>query len=210
MVRRLAIFDELMKNISTILSFLSLIGVGVLFYLHFSAPKPAPSPFVRETGSDTGRFRIAYFDIDSLQRKYEYFRDVTDQIKSKEASVSAQLNSLQNTYQKRIKELQEKAPTMTQAEGESAQREYGEMQQKFQQRQKSLEQDLEKHQIDMMTDVRGKIEKFLQEYNRDKGYAFILSYEPGFMVYYKDTVYDITREVIEGLNRQYKKEKEKK
>lgn len=199
-----------MKNISAILSILSLIGVGVLFYLHFSVPRKTPAPAVHHAVSDTGEFRIAYFDIDSLQEKYQYFRDVTERIKSKEASVSSQLNSLQDSYQKRLKELQDKAPTMTQAEGESAQREYAQMQQKYQQRQMSLEQDLKKQQIDMMTDVRGRIEKYLKEYNKDKGYAFILSYEPGFMLYYKDSIYDITREVIDGLNGQYLKEKEKK
>ena len=71
----------------------------------------------------------------------------------------------------------------------------------------SLEQDLKKHQLDMMTDVRNKIEDFLKQYNKDKGYAFILSYEPGFMLYYKDSAYDITSDVINGLNAEYKAKK---
>lgn len=196
-----------MRNISTYLSVLALLGVGVLFYFHFSADKTPPT--VSVVSSDTGRsdFRIAYFDIDSLQEKYEYFKDVSSQIKKKEENVTSQLNTLQNSFQKRLKELQEKGPTMTQAEGEAAQREYAEMQQKYQQRQISMEQELKKQQIDMMTDVRTRIEKFLEEYNRQKGYAFILSYEPGFMLYYRDSVYDITNDVITGLNDQYQKEK---
>ena len=96
---------------------------------------------------------------------------------------------------------------MTQAEGEAAQREVAQMQQKFQQRQMSMEQDLKKHQVDVMTDVRNKIENYLKDYNKEKGYAFILSYEPGFMLYYRDSVYDITNDVIKGLNEQYKKDK---
>ena len=73
----------------------------------------------------------------------------------------------------------------------------------------SMEQDLKKHQVDLMTDVRNKIENYLKDYNKEKGYAFILSYEPGFMLYYRDSVYDITNDVIVGLNEQYKKEKSK-
>ncbi len=196
-----------MKNISTYLSILALIGVGVLFYLHFSPAKTSDRPLTNNAAKQPGDFKIAYFDIDSLQEKYEYFKDVSGQIKAKEASVTAQLNSLQESYQKRLKELQEKGPTMTQTEGEAAQREYAQMQQKYQQRQMSLEQDLKKHQMDVMTDVRARIESYLKEYNKQKGYAFILSYEPGFMLYYRDSVYDITNDVIQGLNSEYKKEK---
>jgi outer membrane protein len=196
-----------MKNISIYLSLLSLIGVGVLFYLHFSSPKKNTRQAVTNVSDGKRDFKIAYFDIDSLQDKYEYFKDVSQELKSKEGSVTAQLNSLQDSYQKRLRELQERSATMTQAEGEAAQREYAQMQQKFQQKQMSLEQDLKKQQLDMMTSVRNKIENYLKDFNREKGYAFILSYEPGFMLYYRDSLYDITNEVIKGLNEEYKKEK---
>lgn len=196
-----------MKQISTFISVLALIGVGVLFYLHFSRNEKKAKPAVQQVGQQKTDFRIAYFDIDSLQEKYKYFQDVTGKIKSKEANVTSQLNSLQDSYQKRLKELQDKSPTMTQAEGEAAQREYAQMQQKYQQRQIALEQELKKQQIDLMTDVRTRIENFLKEYNKEKGYAFILSYEPGFMLYYRDSTYDITNDVINGLNNEYKADK---
>lgn len=200
-----------MKHISTLLSLLALIGVGVLFYLHFAGEKKVERPAVNsDVSAQQKDFRIAYFDIDSLQEKYEYFKDASGEIRAKESSVTSQLNALQDSYQKRVKELQEKSPTMTQAEGEAAQREYAQMQQKYQQRQVSLEQDLKKHQIELMTTVRNKIENYLKEYNKQKGYAFILSYEPGFMLYYKDSVYDITDDVINGLNSEYQQEKGKK
>src|SRR4051812_3015236 len=114
-----------MNKISTYLSVLALIGVGVLFYFHFSSHKKNERPAVSSNSSkNSGNFRMAYFDIDSLQDKYQYFKDVSGDIKKKEADITSQLNSLQNSYQKRLRELQEKSATMTQAEGEAAQREY--------------------------------------------------------------------------------------
>ena len=199
-----------MRNISTFLSILALVAVGFLYYLHFKGEKKSVKQSSGKVNTGSNNFRIAYFDIDSLQEKYEYFKDVSGQMKNKEATMSSQMDALQNSYQKRLKELQDKGPTMTQAEGEAAQREVAQMQQKFQQRQMSMEQDLKKHQVDLMTDVRNKIENYLKEYNTEKGYAFILSYEPGFMLYYRDSVYDITNDVIRGLNEQYKKEKNEK
>ncbi len=196
-----------MKNISTYLSVLALALTGVLFYLHFSSVKQQLNPVKTNPDNEKNNFKIAYFDIDSLQNNYVHFKDISAQIKAKESNISAQLNALQDSYQKRIKELQTKSATMTQTEGEAAQREYAQMQQKYQQRQVSMEQELKKSQIDLMTDVRNKIENFLKEYNKEHGYAFILSYEPGFMLYYKDSAFDITNDVISGLNQGYAKEK---
>lgn len=198
-----------MKNISTLLSIVSLLLVGVLFYLHFSHHdqiKKAPDivPVEKRT---TSEFRIAYFDIDSLQAHYKYFKDASDQMKTKENAMVSELTSLENSYQRKIREWQEKGANMTQAEGEAAQKEYAQMQQRYQQRKMSLEQDLQKQQVDLMSDLRKKVEDFLKEYNKEKGYAFILSYEPGLLLYYKDTLYDITKDVITGLNADYKTQK---
>ena len=57
-----------------------------------------------------------------------------------------------------------------------------------------------------MQEVKSKIEDFLKEYNRDKGYSYIISYEPG-LFYLKDTIYNITRDVVKGLNELYGKKK---
>lgn len=193
-----------MKNISTILSVLSLILVAVLFYLHFSQ-KPVVKTTTVTNGKVQGNdFRIAYFDIDSLQTHFDYFKKVSNEMKARENAMTVELRTLENSYQKKIKEWQERGANMTQAEGEAAQREYAQMQQRYQKRQMDLEQELQKQKVDLMTDLRKKVEDYLQEYNKQKRYAFILSYEPGFMLYYKDTLYDITPDVIVGLNDKYK------
>ena len=193
-----------MKNIATVLSILSLVLISVLFYLHFSQKpvvKAAPALATKTQASD---FRIAYFDIDSLQTHFEYFKKVSNEMKARENAMTVELRTLENSYQKKIKEWQERGANMTQAEGEAAQREYAQMQQRYQKHQMDLEQELQKQKVDLMTDLRKKVEDYLKEYNKEKGYAFILSYEPGFMLYYKDTLYDVTHDLITGLNGKYK------
>ena len=194
-----------MKNISTVLSILALVLIGVLFYLHFSSKAPAKhvasAPVTKSQAAD---FRIAYFDIDSLQSHFDYFKKVSNEMKARENAMTVELRTLENSYQRKIKEWQDRGANMTQAEGEAAQREYAQMQQRYQKRQMDLEQELQKQKVDLMTDLRKKVEDYLKEYNKEKGYAFILSYEPGFMLYYKDTLYDVTTDVIAGLNEKYK------
>jgi outer membrane protein len=52
--------------------------------------------------------------------------------------------------------------------------------------------------------VNRTIEEYLKEFNKDKGYTYILGYQEG-TIYYKDASYDITDEVLKGLNEKYKK-----
>src|ERR1044072_697042 len=196
-----------MKNISTILSILALVLIGVLFYLHFSGGSKPKSTVVTADKTESNSFSVAYFDIDSLQEHYEYFKDVSGDIKKKETAMNAELNDLSNKAQRTIRKWQEKGNNITQAEGEQAQREVGLLQQQYQQRKGELEQDMQKLQVDRMTELRKQVEEFLKEYNKSKKYSYILSYEPGFIIYYKDSAYNITGDLITGLNTQYKEKK---
>ncbi len=94
---------------------------------------------------------------------------------------------------------------MTQAESEQAKQEYGMMQQNYQARKESLGQELFKYNEDLKSDIKKKIENFLKDYNKDKTYSYIFAYEPSSFMYYKDTVYNITTDLIQGLNAGYKK-----
>ena len=86
-------------------------------------------------------------------------------------------------------------------------REVGLLQQQYQKRKLELDQEMQKLQQDRMAELRKQVEEFLKEYNKSKKYSYILSYEPGFIIYYKDSAYDITGDLISGLNTQYKAKK---
>jgi outer membrane protein len=194
-----------MKNISAILSILSLVLTGILFYLFFNRPEQGRK-FTATSEKQTGSvFRIAYFDMDSLEEHYKYFKDAESQAKGKENAMNMELSSLQNKYQKKIAEWQQKSATMTQAEGQQAQQEYAEMQQTFQSRKEALQEELAKSNGQVMTDIKKRIETFLNDYNKRKNYSFIMAYEPNSFIYYKDSVYNITNDIIAGLNATYKK-----
>jgi len=201
-----------MKQISTLISIVALAASGVLFYLHFSQKDQLKKKQIvsedKKTDS-TSRFSIAYFDIDTLQKNYDGFKEAEEKIKGKDLSNRSQLNSLNNSNQRRLRELQEKAPLMTQAEGEAAQRELAQLQQQFSQKEVELDQELKKLQMELMTGIQEKVEVYLKKYNQQKGYSFIFSYRPGELIYYKDTMYDITHHLVKGLNVEYAQLKKK-
>ena len=51
--------------------------------------------------------------------------------------------------------------------------------------------------------LRDSINAFLKEYNKTKGYSMIISNTGFDNLLYADSVYNITREILEGLNARY-------
>jgi outer membrane protein len=198
-----------MKNISTILSVIALALTGVLFYLHYTHKEELKKVSVAAGANGQHNFRIAYFDIDSLQANYTFYKDALEEMKGKESVANAELQDTKARFQRRIQQLQEKGPTMSQAEGEAAQREVGKMEQDYRKREGQLQENLQTQQMDMTKLMRRQIEDYLAEFNKEKGYAYIFSYEPGFIMYYKDSAYDVTGDLIKGLNDKYKSTKKK-
>ena len=54
--------------------------------------------------------------------------------------------------------------------------------------------------------LKKSIEEFVAKYNETRQYSYIVSYEQG-LFYYKDTMYNITADLIKGLNDEYKNKK---
>jgi outer membrane protein len=197
----------LMRNIVMVPGLLALLLTGVLFYVVYHKSQPTADPVSNTKGNQLSgsNFRMAYFDTDSLEAHYQYFKDVLEQVKGKENEMNAELNSMEKGYQKKIIEWQKNAKTMTQTENEQAQQEYTQMQQNYQTRKQSLQESLLKHNEDLKADIRKKIEDYLKEYNKEKGFNYIISYETNSFIYIRDTAYNITEDLVAGLNAAYKK-----
>jgi outer membrane protein len=195
-----------MRYIVMLPGLLALFLTGVLFYIFYN--KQQPDPVVSAGNSSqppSSNLRMAYFNLDSLEAHYQYFKDVLEQVKGKENEMNAELNNMEKNYQRKITEWQKKAPTMSQAEGQEAQQEYAQMQQNYQMRKQTLQESLLKHNEDLKADIRKKIEDFLKEYNKVKGYNYIISYDANSFIYLKDTANNITNDLVGGLNASYKK-----
>ena len=197
-----------MKNGLLIFNVLLLLLVGILFYLHFSGKKSTPAKTIAKDGTvnSNGDFKIAYFEMDSLENSFQMVKDVKTELGKKEDAINGELSRLEKNYQNKIAQYQSQGATMNQVQSEAAQRDVLQMQQSIQSRKQSLDQEYQDFYMRKMKDVKTKIEDFLKTYNSEKGYSYIFAYEPG-LFYYRDTAYNITGDVIVGLNGNYKKKK---
>ena len=200
-----------MKSGLLIFNIILLILIGILFYLHFSSKSPSKTDNkkIEVASSNTSNdFRIAYFELDSITNSFDMVKDVKSELSREEDKMNGEMNQWQKRYNDKLTQYQTMAQKqqMTEIQSESANREMLQLQETIRNKKQEMDQKYQNMYMQKMQDVRAKIQEFLKEYNKSKGYSYIFGYEPGF-IYYRDTVYNITEDLIKGLNGQYTKKK---
>ncbi len=159
-----------------------------------------------------GSLKVAYVEVDSLMTQYEFCKDFTLILQKKS-------NNARNTLTQKGQQLQNAAANFQQklqnngftsreqAEGQQAaiQRQ----QQSLQELQVRLENELASETAKYNEALRDSLMHFLDAYNKDKKFDLILT-KQGDNILYAAKRFDITSDVINGLNKHYKKTPAKK
>jgi outer membrane protein len=196
----------MMKNGLVIWNVVLTLIVGYLLFVQFNNKKPGSTGAKHAVNDSSAQnsVRIAYFEMDSVEAHYEKVKDVQAEIQNQEKEYSNGLAQLDLTYRKKIQEYQQKGSSMTQADYEKAQMDLKQLEDRL----KVTKQDLDQKYQDFVQrrnlSLKKNIEDYIGKYNQDRKYSYIFVYEPG-LFYYKDTLYNITSDVVKGLNEEYKK-----
>ena len=195
-----------MKNFTLGLNIALVIAVGVLFYLHFSSPSAKSVSTAGTKEVPSGNFKIAYFETDSIQSQFEYYKLIDAELQAKNQANDKVLRDMKNVFASKYQELQKIGASLSQAELASKQQELMQIEKSFQAKGKMMTDEMQDESFRKIQDVKKKIEEYLKEYNKDKGYAYIFS-NSADMMYLKDSSYNITADVVRGLNALYPKKK---
>lgn len=160
-------------------------------------------------GTDTMRtVKIAYVDYDSLLAKFSYAQEVQKEIIKKEMSINNTIEQERQSLQEEAMEFERKMQNNIYLTQERAQAEYEKIMKKDQelmQRGQAMIKELEKtsnEKYKMLTDC---INEHIKEYNKTRGFDFILTRMGGNMLYANEAL-DITNEIAKGLNAKYSKQ----
>jgi outer membrane protein len=202
-----------MKNALVALNIVLLAAVGFLFYKYFVLSKNIDRSdkimVTKEAQAPAaGNCRIAYFEMDSVDNNCEMVKDVKSELSKKEEASMTELARKDQEIREKMNEYQGQANTMTQMQSETAQQDLMQRQQKLQSRKQELDQEYQGLYMRLNTEMKKKIENFLSEYNRNNTYTYIFAYESG-LFFYKDTAFNITHDVVNGLNEMYRKQRKK-
>jgi outer membrane protein len=166
------------------------------------ANKPAPAATAE--GKVEG-VKIAYVDVDSLMKKYQYCLDYAEVLKKKTETIQNTLQSRGLALQKEAADFQSKVQQggYTREQAEAAQTSLQKKQMQLQNLQQSLANEFDALQTKYNNALRDSVQNFLKGYNKTYGYTFILS-KAGDNILLADDRYDITDDVIKALNKRYK------
>ena len=169
-----------------------------------------------ETPAVPTELKIAYVEVDSIMTQYQFCKDYTQILTKKgqniEATIQKKAQALQDAAGNFQSKIQQNAYTREQAEAIQANLQKQNMD--LQNLQQRLSSEFQNEQAKYNEALHDSINNFLKIYNKDKKYSIIFS-KSGDNLLYADKAYDITKEIIAGLNKAYKpapvkKETEKK
>ena len=213
-----------MKQTSLIINIVLIAAVAILFYLNISLKKNVealggatnnPAAVLQtpatlaDNNVDLKNAKIAYLNIDSLDYKYQYIVDNSKEYANKQMALESQLNSMAAKFQADYQDFQQAAQAGVRGEAELNKQKSQLEQQQYDvaAKQKQLEnlgEEIAKKRGDMLK----RVSNFIARYNNGK-YDYILAYTTANIssVLYAKPGLDITKEIVDGLNTEYKTQK---
>lgn len=194
-----------MKNIQNVALVVLAVLVTVLFYFQFSGKSSSSAAAVKAEGAGPA-LKVAYVDLDSIQANYEFYKTKTAEFEKKKEIADRQLNGSFQKIEAERAAFAQRGNSITQAEYEAFQRDYTRKMQNLEQQKRVMEGQIQEEGLQILQDFKKRIDSFLVEYNKEKKYSYIFSDGSGVNVlFYKDSTYNITKEVVDGLNAAYRK-----
>ncbi|EPT33317.1 OmpH family outer membrane protein [Phocaeicola abscessus] len=153
-----------------------------------------------------GNLKIAYVEIDSLLSKYNFCKDLNELMLQKEENIRTTLNEKAKRLDADAREWERKVQNNGFASQERAQQEQQRIlkqQQDLQQQQQRLSDEFAAMQQKNNLELRDSISSFLKEYNKTKNYDLIFSNSGLDNLLYAKQAFNITDEIVKGLNARY-------
>ena len=185
--------------------FLAAVAVVALASCNNASPKMDEQPVAAD--NNNSGLKIAYVEVDSLMTQYEFCKEFTLTLQKKSNNARNTLNQKGQQLQSAAANFQQKLQNngfTSREQAESQQAAIQRQQQSLQELQARLENELAQETAKYNEALRDSLMNFLNAYNKDKKYDLILT-KQGDNILYAAKRFDITNDVINGLNKRYKK-----
>jgi len=201
-----------MKKTSLWLNIILIVAVAGIYVLHFTGNQKGAlttdTPEAKEEveGEVIDRnYSIAYVNIDTIISDYQFFIDKRANLNDKMGESEAELQLKSRNFEREVRDFQEQMNKglITRTKAQMLQQELAQKEQELYATRDNIAQQLSEEEQVMLRQGLNRIMKFLEEYNQEHNYRYVLSKTFGSQVLYADKSLNITRDVLNGLNDQY-------
>lgn len=195
-----------MKRINYLMSGLVAFALIVLFAQCAGKSENQSANNTSSQAAGLSGMKIAFVEVDTLLAKYNFCIDLNEAMVKKSENVRLTLNQKAAELEKQKREFQTKYENNAYLSQERAQQEYNRIakqEQDLQALSNKLQSELMSENEKNSLQLRDSINAFLKEYNKDKKYSMIFSNTGFDNLLYADDVYNITQEILDGLNARY-------
>ena len=193
-----------MNKVQIVVNVVLVAAVAALFVLQLGKKEET----AQATVAPTEVMPVAYLNVDSLLANYSFAIEASEKLMSKQEDARLKMNTKLRTFQNEVADFQRKLQNnafLSRERAEKEQQRLAKKEQELQELEAKLTQDimLENQKLNMQ--LADSLTHFLQVFNADGRYHVILSNSAKDNVLMAAEQYDITDEVVTGMNARYKK-----
>ncbi len=202
-----------MNKINLIINIVLLVAVGALFIIVFTGKKPSA---VSDATAETVTAKagdIVYIDLDSLVAQYDMYNDLRTELQGKLSAVENDLNKKGRALENDIKSFQEKMNKglLTRSQAETMGNELAAREQELRVLTQQKQYEMQEEEAVMVNRVMDAINTYVDAYQIEMGYSMVLTTSiTTNTVLAADQGLNITYAVVEGLNAEYVKNRNRK
>ncbi len=173
------------------------------------------APKANDSKSDAptvpSELKIAFVEVDSIMNQYTFSKEYQEILQKKAQNIQNTLASKQQALEAAAAKLQQdyQANALTQEQAQVRQAAIQKQSNDLQALNQRLSNEFQTETAKFNEALRDSIQNYLKIYNKDKNYSLILT-KAGDNILYASKNYDITNEIIAGLNKAYKPAKTEK
>jgi len=184
----------------------AVIGLYILYFLNTGSKPVGAMAKSDETVAADGS--VVYIQIDSLVQAYDMFHDLKLELEKKAEKIRKDLDNKGKAFEFKVKDFEEKVQKglITRSQAEQQQAQLQQEQINLQQYAQKVQNEMGEEEAVMFRRIFDAIQTFLAEYNREHNYSLILSTSGSTNAILQGSPsLDITKDVLNGLNANYKK-----
>jgi outer membrane protein len=187
-------------------------AVIVLFVFHFTGGEKKVSGGAAAAAmiANPSDISIAYFNMDSVMSQWDLYFSYQQELQQKQTEMEADFAGRTETFYQRVQDAQYKVEKglVTRAEAEQLQQQLGTEEQSLMTLQNQYSQELQEEGLVRNRRMLDMIEQYVNELSQSTGYSYVYSYSFGGNLIYGAEAYNITTQVVAGLNEKFKTESE--